>query len=147
MNRTIVGACVALAFTAGVGAQDKKMAMEKMDRMAAMEKTYSGCVESGQMGAYTLTHSMIADAKKSMKQASAMKKDDHMMKTDSMKKDDAMTHDAMTPAALALSAAPGVDLSKHVGHKVTVTGTDGDSVDGMATFKVRSVNLVGASCS
>lgn len=146
MNRAIVGACVALVFTAGVGAQDKKMAIEKMDHMA-MEKTYSGCVESRQMGSFTLTHSMIADAKKSMKQAGAMKKDDHMMKTDSMKKDDAMTHDAMTSAALALSAAPGVDLSTHVGHKVTVTGTDGDSVDGMATFKVNSVNLVGASCS
>jgi hypothetical protein len=147
MNRAIVGACIALAFTAAVGAQDKKMAMEKMDHMA-MEKTYSGCVESGQMGSYTLTHSMIADAKKSMKPAAgAMKKDDHMMTTNPMKKDDAMTHDAMTPAALALSAAPGVDLSKHVGHKVTVTGTDGDSVDGMATFNVNSVNLVGASCS
>ena len=146
MNRAIVGACIAFAVTAGVGAQDKKMAMEKMDHMA-MEKTYSGCIESRQMGAYTLTHSTIADAKKSMKPAAGAMKDDHMMKTDSMKKDDAMTHDAMTPAALALSAAPGVDLSKHVGHKVTVTGTDGDSIDGMATFKVNSVNLVGASCS
>jgi hypothetical protein len=146
MNRAIVGACVALAVTAGVGAQDKKMATEKMDHMA-MEKTYSGCVESRQMGSYTLTHSTIA-AKKSMKPAAgAMKNDDHMMKTDSMKKDDAMTRDAMMPAALALSAAPGVDLSKHVGHKVTVTGTDGDSIDGMATFKVNAVNLVGASCS
>ena len=147
MNRAIVGAYVALAFTTGVGAQDKKIAMEKMDHMAAMEKTYSGCVESRQIGSYTLTHSIIADAKKSLNQAGAMKKDDRMTKNDSMKKDDAMTHDAMTPAALALSAAPGVDLSKHVGHKVTVTGTDGESIDGMATFTVNSVNLVGASCS
>ena len=146
MNRTIVGACISLACTAGVAAQDQKMAMEKMDHMA-MEKTYSGCVESRQMGTYTLTHSMIADATKSMKPAGAMKKDDHMMKSGSMKKGDAMTHDAMTPAALALSATPGLDLSKHVGHKVTVTGTDGDSVDGMATFKVNSVNVVGESCS
>ena len=42
MKRAIVGACVALAFTIAVGAQDKKMATEKMDHMA-MEKAYSGC--------------------------------------------------------------------------------------------------------
>jgi hypothetical protein len=124
MIRAIVGACVALAFTAGVGAQDKKMATEKMNHMAK-EKAYSGCVESSQTGSYTLTHSMIAAAKKSMKKA-----------------------DAMAPASLVLSAAgPSVDLSTHVGHKVTVTGTDGDSMNGMATFKVKSLKVIGASCS
>lgn len=141
MNRVIVGACVALALTAEVGAQEQKMAMEKTDHMA-MEKAYTGCVESSQTGSYTLTHSMIADAKKSMKKADAMKKDDPM-KTGSMKK-----HDAMAPASLALSAdGPGIDLSKHVGHKVTVTGTDGDSMNGLATFKVKSLKVIGASCS
>ena len=141
MNRVIVGACVSLAFTAGVGAQDQQMATEKTDHMA-MEKAYSGCVESSQTGSYTLTHSMIADAKKSMKKADAMKKDGPM-KTDSMKQ-----HDAMAPASLALSAdGPGIDLSKHVGHKVTVTGTDGDSMNGLATFKVKSLKVIGASCS
>jgi len=135
MNRVIVGAfAVALAFTAGIAAQDKKMAMAKMDHMS-MEKTYSGCVESSQTGSYNLTHSMIADAKTSMK------------KGDSMKKDDAMAHDAMAPVSLALSAAPSVDLSKHVGHKVTVTGTDGDGMNGMTTFKVTSIKKIGASCS
>jgi hypothetical protein len=135
MTRVIVGACVALAFTAVVGAQDKKKAGEKMDQMA-MEKAYSGCVESSQTGSYTLTHWMIADAKKSMKKADSMK-------DDSMKKDD-----SMAPASLALSAAAAsVDLSKHVGHKVTVTGTDGDSMNGMATFKVKSLKMIDASCS
>lgn len=134
MKRAIVGACVAFAFTAAVTAQDKKMATEKMDHMA-MEKTYSGCVESSQTGSYTLTHSMIADAKKSMK------------KTDSMKKDAAMAHDGMAPVSLALSAGSGVNLNKYVGHKVTVTGTDGDSMNGMATFKVKSLKMLGASCS
>lgn len=146
MNGAIVGACVALAFTAGVGAQDKKMATEKLERMA-MAKAYSGCVESSQTGSYTLAHSMIADAK-SMKKADATKKDDRMMKADDMTKADAMAHDAMAPASLALSAAaPGVDLSKYVGHKVTVTGMDGDSMNGMATFKVKSLKMIGASCS
>ena len=147
MNRAIIGACVVLAFTAGVGAQDKNMTTEKMDHMA-MAKAYSGCVESSQTGSYTLTHSMIADAKKSMKKSDATKKDDRMMKADDMKKADAMAHDAMAPASLALSAAaPSVDLSKYVGHKVMVTGTDGDSMNGMATFKVKSLKRIGASCS
>src|SRR5262245_53050323 len=134
MNRAIVGAFVVVVFTAGVGAQDKKMATEKMatetmDHMAS-EKTYSGCLQSSQTGSYTLTHSTIADAKKSMKKA------------------DAMAHDAMAPASLALTTgAPSLDLSKHVGHKVTVTGTDGDSMNGMATFKVKALKMVGGSCS
>ena len=126
MNRAIVGACVALAFTAGVGAQDKKMATGTMDHMP-MAKAYSGCVESSQTGSYILTH---------------------MMKADAMTKADAMAHDAMAPASLALSAAaPSVDLSKYVGHQVTVTGTDGDSMNGMTTFKVKSLKMIGASCS
>jgi hypothetical protein len=134
MNRTIVGACVALGLTAAVGAQDQKMAMEKMDHMA-MEKAYSGCVESSRSGSYTLTHSMIAVAKNSTKKA------------DSMTKDDDMAHDTMAPESLVLSAAAGVNLRKHVGHKVTITGTDGDSMSGMATFKVKSVKAIGGSCS
>ena len=145
MNRTIVGAAVALALTAAVGAQEKKMAMDKMDHMA-MEKSYSGCLESGETGSYTLTHSMIADAKHSMKTADSTKKNDPMMKTDSMKKDDAMAHDTMAPQSLALSA-DRVDLRKHVGHKVTVTGTEGDGMNGMATLKVKSVKMIAGSCS
>ena len=146
MNRTIISACIAFALTAAIGAQDKRMSMEKMDHMVT-EKAYSGCVESSNTGSYTLTHSMVADAKNSMKTADSMKKDDPMMKTDSMKKDDAMAHDTMAPESLALSAAAGVNLRKHVGHKVTVTGTDGDSTNGMATFTVKSVKMIAGSCS
>jgi hypothetical protein len=146
MKRAIVGACVVLGFTAAAGAQDKKMATEKMDHMA-MEKAYSGCLESSQTGSYTLTHSMIADAKKSMKKADSMKTGDPGMKADSMKEDQAMAHDGMAPESLALSAGSGVNLNKYVGHKVTVTGTDGDSMNGMATFKVKSLKRLGASCS
>ena len=141
MKNVMVGACVAMALTAGLGAQDQKMGTEKMDQMA-MEKTYSGCIESSQAGTYSLTHSMIAETMKSMK------KGDSTMKGDPMMKNDAMAHDGMAPASLALSAAaPSVNLSKHVGHKVTVTGTVGDSMNGIATFKVKSIKMIGASCS
>ena len=147
MKTALVGACVALAFTAAVGAQDKKTAMEKMDHMA-MEKAYSGCVESSQAGSFTLTHSMVADTRKSMKMAAPMKTGDPSMKTDAMKHDDAMAHDGMAPVSLALStAASSVNLNKHVGRKVTVTGTEGDNMNGMATFKVKSLKVIAASCS
>jgi hypothetical protein len=135
----MVGACIAFALTVAVGAQDKNMPMEKMNHMAA-EKAYSGCVASSKTGSYTLTHPMTADTKNSMKTADAMKKDDAMAH-------DTMASDTMAPESLALSAAADVNLHKHVGHKVTVTGTDGDSMDGMATFKVKSIKMIAGSCS
>jgi hypothetical protein len=142
MNKGIVGACLVVGFTAIVGAQDHQMTMKPMDD-ARMQKAYSGCVEAAQKGSYTLTHATAADVK-----ASTMKSAEPMMKTNDMKKDEAMAHDAMTSMSLALhAAARGVDLSKHVGHKVTVTGTDGDSMDGVTTFNVTSLKMTAASCS
>jgi hypothetical protein len=130
MKRVAFDTCLAVAFTAVIAnAQDKNMSMKKMDHMS-MEKTYS----------FSLTHLMAADAKTSMS------KSDAMTKADSVKKDDAMGKDAMTPASLSLSA-PGKDLSKYVGHRVAVTGSDGDSMNGMATFKVKSLKTIGRSCS
>jgi hypothetical protein len=40
-----------------------------------------------------------------------------------------------------------VDLAKHVGHEVTVKGVAGDTMGGMATFTVKSIKMVGSSCS
>ena len=59
--------------------------------------------------------------------------------------DDAMGKDSMAPASIGLSAS-GVDLGRHVGHKVTVTGTDGDAMNGMATFTVTSLKMTGKTC-
>lgn len=143
MKRAVFGACCAVALTAVVvSAQDKNMAMNKMDKMdhMSMEKAYSGCLESSPAGSYSLTHVMVADAMMSMK------KGDPMMKAESMKMDDAMGKDAMAPASLSLSA-PGKNLKKYVGHKVTVIGSDGDSMNGVTTFKVKSLKTIGATCS
>jgi hypothetical protein len=81
---------------------------------------------------------------------------DHMgksaMQKETMKKDtmgkDAMAHDTMTPATLTLTGK-AVDLSKHVGHKVTVTGSAGpDAMEkGMSAFTVKSLKMVASSCS
>ena len=54
--------------------------------------------------------------------------------------------DAMMPASLSVSAS-GKDLRKYVGHRVTVTGKDGDRMNGMATFKLKSIKTTGTSCS
>ena len=116
---------------------------DKMDKMEMKDATYTGCIEVGSTaGTFTLTH--VAD--------------DHMAK-DAMKKD-TMGKDTMA-TTLTLSST-SVDLSKHVGHKVSVTGSaahgkmdamgkDTMAKDGMAkdgsTLTVRSLKMVAASCS
>ena len=122
---------VVAACTASAGAQDK-MAKPMMGK----DKTYTGCIAAGDMaGTYTLTHVMS----------------DMAMGKDAMKKD-AMAKDAMAkPMAIASTS---VDLSKHVGHKVSVTGPDhamgmakGDTMaKPMAAWTVTSIKMVAASC-
>jgi hypothetical protein len=126
------------AQSGGGMAQDDKMG--KMDNMDGKTKTYTGCLAAGtEAGTFTLTH------------ASA---DDHMgkdaMKNDAMK-NDAMKNDAMKNDGLAVSSK-SVDLSKHVGHKVTVTGSSAaDKMDAnaksMSAFTVKSLKMVSTSCS
>ena len=135
MSRLILGACVTVAMLGvALGAQDKMADTGKMDSMAK-EQTYTGCVESAEAGRYSLTHVKAADA---MKQNTKMK-------TDSMK-GDAMMNDSMAPESLGLSSS-AVDLSRHVGHKVSVTGAAGDTMGGMVTFTVKSLKMVAKSCS
>jgi len=93
----------------------------KMDKMPMKDTTYTGCVEAGSAPtSFMLTH-LAADDHMGK---DAMKKD--MMKKDAMKKDtmakDGMSKDTMAPTTWSL-ASSSVDLSKHVGHKVTVTGS------------------------
>jgi len=128
---------------------------DKMDKMEMKDTTHTGCIEAGSApGTFMLTD---------------LAADDHMgkdtMKNDTMKKDamkkDTMAHDAMgkdTMAATTLSLlSASVDLSKHAGHKVTVTGSsahekmDAMEKDTMAkgtpAFTVKSLKMVAASCS
>jgi hypothetical protein len=83
-----------------------------------------------------------------------------MMKKDVMKKGalakDGTSKDAMAPTALTLTGS-SVDLSKHLGHKVSVTGSLAhekmDAMDkgtmGKATsaLTVKSQKMVAATCS
>lgn len=82
----------------------------------ASDKTYTGCIEAGPThGTFTLTNAMAA---------MGMGKDamnNHAMTKDAPKKG-AMGKDAM-PSSLAISSKT-IDLSKHVGHQVSATGSD-----------------------
>jgi hypothetical protein len=138
MKNVMCGGFVAvvLAMSPVVGAQDHKMD-DKMNKMHS-EMSYTGCIERSPDGGFTLGHAMASSAttKKSMARDSMAKES---MAHDSMMKD------AM-PSTLGL-ASTSVDLAKHVGHKVTVKGVAGDTMGGMATFNVKSIKMVGASCS
>ena len=123
------------------GAQDK---MAKPMGMAK-EKTYTGCIAAGQMaGTYTLTNAMAEMA----------------MGGDAMKKDtmgkDTMGKDSMAkPMAIE---SKSIDLAKHVGHKVSVTGPDSamamgkgtmgkDTMGkGMPAWSVTSLKMISATC-
>src|ERR1700732_3880952 len=108
-----VGALVAGVLSVSVLAQSDGTAANggKMDKMAMKDTTYTGCVEAGGApGTFTLTH-LAADDR--------MGKDP--MKKDTMTKD-SVSKDAMAPSTWALSSS-SVDLNKHLGHKVSVTGS------------------------
>src|SRR5262249_1382969 len=126
---------VVLALSAAANAQDK------MDKMKS-ETSYTGCIERSPDGAFTLGHAMASDTSKKSMAKDAMAKD-------TMAKD-SMAHDSMMKDGMASTlglASRSVDLGKHAGHKVTVTGVAGDTIGGMATFTVKSIKMVGSSCS
>jgi hypothetical protein len=72
------------------------------------------------------------------------------VKMDKMAMKDSMSRDAMAPSTWAL-ARSAVDLSKHLGHKVTVTGSPAQGKmdamgKGVPAFTVTSLKMVAASC-
>ncbi len=110
-----------LVVTAAVAAQSngmmsKGMADGKMDKMSA-DKSYTGCVQKdAKTGAYSLSKVTTADA---------MMKDG--MAKDGMAKDNSMAmgkgKDSMAGDMWLSVTSKDIDLSKHVGHKVTVVGS------------------------
>lgn len=126
---------------------------DKMAKPMGKDKTYTGCIEAGTTpGTFTLTHAM-ADMGMGK---DAMGKD--AMKKDSMAKD-AMGKDAMA-ATMAISSKT-IDLSKHVGHKVSVTGGDGamgmskpdamakpdEMGKGMPAMSITAIKMIAATCT
>ena len=107
-----------------------------MAKMAA-DATYTGCLQPGSTpGTFVLSGA-------------------HRMMKDSMphgtKTGDRMTHDTMAMTTLPLTAK-SIDLSKHVGREVSVTGSSEPSgKDTMgkdeSTLTVKTLKVVAASCS
>jgi pentapeptide MXKDX repeat protein len=146
MKNVMCGGFVAVVLTmsTAAGAQAHKMD----DKMNKMKVSYTGCIERSPDGGFTLGHAMASSAttKKSMAMDSMAKES---MAKDAMAKD-SMAHDSMTKDATASTlalAGTSVDLAKHVGHKVTVNGVAGGMMDGLATLNVKSIKIIGASCS
>ena len=131
---------------------------EKMDKMEMMDANYTGCIDAGSAaGTFMLTHVATADHMgKDMMKKDAMAKD--TMAKDAMAKD-GMSHESMVPTTLTTLTLTSslVDLSKHQGHKVSITGSLAhEKMDSMekgtmgkstSTFTVKSLKMVAATCS
>jgi hypothetical protein len=144
MIRSLMSAVFVTAMSAAMAAQsngtmnkdDHASKMAKMDTMAA-DTTYTGCLQAGNApGTFVLN-----GADEVMK---------HSMHQD-MKAGDGMSHDTMMATALTLMST-SVDLRKHVGRRVSVTGVSGASaMDAMgkeqSTFTVKTLKTLAKSCS
>lgn len=154
-NRLFLSASLAsVVLVGGVSAQsngampnDHSMKHD-MDSMGAMKTTYIGCVESVNHGARFVLTQVTADAMKPAMTKHDSKEDmkSNDMKHDEMKNGDEGA-DMMVPVALALKAG-SVDLRKHVGNKVSVTGSrvESEGADMTPTFAIASLKVVAKSC-
>jgi len=157
-------AVASLAATQSSG--DMKMSQENVSAVM-----YTGCIEAASPGGtFTLTHVAAVDgmskagmskdgmSKNDMAKGGMSKNDmakDGMAK-DSMKADtmsmEKMDHDSMAPAVIGLMTKPSIDLKKHVGQRVSITGIpvhgqmNGAGTD-VASLNVASVKTIAKSCS
>ncbi len=134
-----VALMVAAVLPMSVGAQSGKIGKgDKTAKKEMKESTYTGCIEAGgTAGAFMLTH-VAADQLENNVSKKGMKKD------------------AKEPSSIALTSG-SFDLSEHLGHKVSVTGSaphgkiDATGNDRTARdapgFVVKSLTMVAASCS
>ena len=163
-NWVLTTALIAMSVTAAVGAQSAK-AMHQPSKGDAMSMTYTGCVESVNHGAaFRLTkvdgkgaESMHGDKTMKHHDDMAMKHDDMAMKSDAAKTmqheqapmaDDKM--DAMSAKSFALAGS--TNLSKHIGQRVSVTGSLSDGSMGtmrqdLSTLTIKTLKVIAKSCS
>ena len=142
-------AVVIVAVSAAVSAQSSKdMSEPKMGDK--MNMTYTGCVEAvNHGGSFLLTH-VADDQSAMMHHDSMMKGDSGMAKKDEPRASNGMHDDHMMPSAVVLAGRS--DLKKHVGQKVTVTGSLSRAMsetmpNGRDTLSVTSLKVLAKSCS
>ena len=157
-------AVMALSVTAAVAAQSAK-AMHQPSKGDAMSMTYTGCVESVNHGAAFLLTQIDSGGAESMHGDETMKHHDDMaMKHDEMatkSRAAATMQHAQTPMAdekmdampsKSFALAGSTDLRKHVGQKVSVTGSLSDGSMGtmrqdLSTLTVKTLKVIAKSCS
>jgi hypothetical protein len=154
-NWILTTAVMAMSVTAAVGAQSAK-AMHQPSKGDAMSVAYTGCVESvNHGGAFLLTK---IDSVDSMHDDKTMKHHDDMaMKSDAAK---AMQHEQApvadekmdTMSAKSFALAGSANLSKHIGQKVSVTGSLSDGSMGtmrqdLSTLTIKTLKVIAKSCS
>jgi hypothetical protein len=141
-----VAAGVVGMFAVAVGAQSETSRMPTHSDHMEMAKdvTYTGCLESGTTGAgtFVLTHPAMMNSDKK----DAMMKDPGKM--DTMAGHDMSEHNMMS--MMLTVSTTGVDLRKHLGHKVSVTGSVSqgmkDAGTDQSTLTVKSLKTVSKSC-
>ena len=142
-------ALVVVAVSAAVSAQSgKDMNEPKMGD--TMNRTFTGCVEAvNHGGSFLLTH--VADDHQAMMHHDGMMKSDSVMaKQDEPGASNEMRDDHMMPSAVVLTGRS--DLKKHVGQKVTVTGSLSRGMsetmpNDRDTLAVASLKVLAKSCS
>ena len=152
----IFSTAVSMAVTAAVVAQSAP-AMGKLSKADTMSMTYTGCVESVNHGGAFLLTKVDTVAAESMRGDIAMKHPDTAMKSDAAKtmqhEQMPTTDDRMDAKALkSFTLAGSANLSKHVGQKVSVTGSLSDGSMGTmrqegSTLTVKMLKVIAKSCS
>jgi len=157
-NWVLTTAAVAMSVTAVVVAQSEK-AMHQQDKGDTMSATYTGCVESVNHGAaYLLTKIDSGAGSESMHGDKAMTHHDDMATKSgaatTMQQEQAPMAgdkmDEMAPKSFALAGS--TDLKKHVGQKVSVTGSLSDGSMGtmrqdLPTLTIKTLKVIVKSCS
>jgi hypothetical protein len=156
-NWVLTTAVVAMSVTTAVGAQSAT-AMHQPSKGDTMSMTYTGCVESVNHGAAFLLTNVDSGGMEPMHGDKTTKHHDDMaMKSDAAKpiqhEQTAMADekmDAMSSKSFALAGATG--LSKHVGQKVSVTGSLSEGSMGttrqdLSTLRIKTLKVIAKSCS
>ena len=142
-------AIVVVAVSAAASAQSSKE-MNEPKMADKMNKTYTGCVEDVNHGGSLLLTHIGDDHQTMMRHDEMMKTDSEMAKKDERRASDETHGDRMMSSAVVLTGRS--DLRKHVGQKVTVTGSlSHDMSETMPndrdTLAVASLKVVAKSCS
>lgn len=141
----IAAAAAVRAQSAGTMHSDHKMAQEPR-----MDATYVGCLEAGTMAhAFVLTHVTHGD------HMEPAMKDGRKKKKDAMAGRDHEGEMMQPPSAVSLNVAP-VDVSEHVGHKVSIVGSiaaamtesspQADAMTRLPVLTVKSVKMIATKC-